>query len=49
MQITWTEPAASALEQIQDYIARDNRRAAWEVAQKIRHAVSQLADYPKLV
>lgn len=48
MRIIWTEPAARALECIQDYIARDNRRAAWEVAQTIRHAVSQLEDHPRL-
>jgi toxin ParE1/3/4 len=48
LRIIWTEPAARALERIQDYIARDNRRAAWEVAQTIRHAVGQLEDHPKL-
>lgn len=37
-----------ALEQIQDYIARDNRRAAWEVAQRVRHAVKQLEEHPKI-
>ncbi len=47
MRIIWTEPAARALESIQDYIARDNRRAALEVAQRIRHAVSQLEEHPK--
>ena len=48
VRINWTEPAARALESIQDYIARDNRHAAWEVAQRIRHAVSQLEDHPQL-
>ncbi|MCB1873231.1 MAG: type II toxin-antitoxin system RelE/ParE family toxin [Gammaproteobacteria bacterium] len=48
MRIIWTEPAARALESIQDYIAKDNRRVAWEVAQRIRHTVSQLEDHPKL-
>ncbi len=48
MRIIWTEPAARLLEHIQDYIARDNRRAAWEVTQTIRHAVNQLGDHPKL-
>ena len=48
MRITWTEPAARALESIQDYIARDNRRAALEVVQGIRYAVGQLEDHPKL-
>ncbi len=37
-----------ALESIQDYIAKDNRRAAWEVAQKIRQTVIQLKDHPRL-
>ena len=37
-----------ALEQIQDYIARDNRRAAWEVAQRVRHAVKRLEEHPKI-
>ena len=48
MQIICTEPAARALESIQDYIARENRRAAWEVTQRIQHAVSQLEDHPKM-
>ena len=37
-----------ALESIQDYIARDNPRAAFEVAQRIRVAVSQLTEHPKI-
>ena len=37
-----------ALESIQDYIAKDNRRAAWEVAQKIRQRVQQLKEHPRL-
>ena len=48
MRIVWTEPAAGALECIQDYIARDNRRAAWEVAQRVREAVNQLEENPKM-
>ena len=48
MKIVWTEPAARALESIQDYIAKDNRRAAWEVAQKIRQTVILLKDHPRL-
>lgn len=49
MRIVWTEPAARALESIQDYIARDNRRAAWEVANRVRHAVNQLEEHSKIV
>ncbi len=48
MKIVWTEPAARAFENIQDYIAKDNRRAAWEVAQKIRQRVQQLKEHPRL-
>jgi len=48
VRIIWTEPAARALELIQDYIASDNRRAAWEVTQTIRHAVNQLGNHPRL-
>jgi toxin ParE1/3/4 len=48
VRIVWTEPAAGALESIQDYIARDNRRAAWEVAQRVRQAVNQLEEHPKM-
>lgn len=48
MRVIWTEPAARALEDIQDYIARDNRRAAWEVAQRVRQAVNQLQEHPKM-
>ncbi|VAX33549.1 hypothetical protein MNBD_NITROSPIRAE01-1900 [hydrothermal vent metagenome] len=48
MQVKWTEPAAKALERIQDYIAKDNPRAAFEVVQEIRLAVSRLEEYPKI-
>ena len=48
MRIIWTEPAARALESIQDYIARDNRRAAWEVGERVCQAVNQLEEFPKL-
>ncbi len=48
MRIVWTEPAARALESIQDYIARDNRRAAWEVVSRVRKSVNQLEEFPKL-
>ena len=48
MRIRWTVPAAAALERIQDYIARENPRAAFEVVQRIRIAVSQLEIHPKV-
>jgi len=48
VHIRWTEPAADALNSIQDYIAMDNPRAAFEVAQRIGNAVSQLKEHPKI-
>jgi len=48
VRIRWTEPAARALEQIQDHIADHDPRAAFEVAQRIRHAVNQLFEHPRL-
>lgn len=48
MHIRWTAPAAGALESVIDYLARENPRAALEVAQRIGVAVSQLSTHPKL-
>jgi len=48
VRVRWTTPAAKALLAIQEYIARDNPRAAFEVAQHIRVAVEQLRDHPKM-
>ena len=48
MHIRWTEPAADALDSLQDYIAKDNPQAAFEVAQRIGHAVSQLEEHPRI-
>jgi toxin ParE1/3/4 len=48
VHIRWTEPAADALDSIQDYIAKDNPRAAFDVAQRIGNAVSQLEEHPKI-
>lgn len=48
MKIRWTKPAIHAFESIQDYIAQDNRRAAYEVAQKIKETVQRLSEYPQL-
>ncbi len=48
MHIRWAEPAADALDSLQDYIAKDNPRAAFEVAQRIGHAVSQLEEHPRI-
>ena len=48
MRIVWTQPAARALERTQNYIAKDNHRAAWEVARRVRQAVNQLEDHPRI-
>lgn len=48
MQVKWTEPAARALESIQNYIAKDKPSAAFEVVQKMRYATEQLNDHSKL-
>lgn len=47
MKVVWTEPAAQALEIIQDFIASDNSKAAWEVVQAIRKAVARLEVHPQ--
>ena len=48
MRVRWTEPAATALNKIQDYIAKENPRAAFEVAQRIQIAVNQLGEHPEI-
>ena len=48
MRVRWTEPAAKALESIQDYIAKDNPQVAFEVAQRIRLATGRLEEHPKI-
>ena len=48
MRVRWTEPAAKALESIQDYIAKDNPAAAFEVAQRIRIATVRLKEHPRI-
>ena len=48
MRVRWTTPAAKALLAIQDYIARENPSAAFEVAQHIRIAVDKLRDHPRM-
>ena len=48
MRVRWTEPAAKALESIQDYIAKDSPQAAFEVAQRIRLSTSFLGAHPKI-
>ncbi|MCZ6804980.1 MAG: type II toxin-antitoxin system RelE/ParE family toxin [Proteobacteria bacterium] len=48
MRIVWTEPAAKALEQIQDYVAKDNPAAAYDVAMTIKAAVQNLDSHPRM-
>ncbi|MFT5397134.1 MAG: toxin ParE1/3/4 [Gammaproteobacteria bacterium] len=48
MKIIWTEPAANAFEQIQDYIAKDNAAAAYQVAMTIEATVQNLILHPKM-
>ena len=48
MRVRWTEPAAVALADIQDYIAANNPRAAYQVAQRIQRIARQLESHPKL-
>ena len=49
MRVVWTAPALGHLEELQDFIARDNPRAAFQVAETIRAAVhSQLPGNPMM-
>lgn len=47
MRVRWTKIAATSLARIQDHIANENPRAAFEVTQRIRIAVRQLEEHPK--
>ena len=48
MKIVWTEPAAKALEDIQDYIAQDDPATAYDVAIIIKTVVQNLGLHPKM-
>ena len=48
VRVRWTEPAARALERIQDYLDADSPRAARTVTRCIRLAVHQLGEYPRI-
>jgi toxin ParE1/3/4 len=48
VRIRWTVPAAAALDRIQNYIAKENPKAAFEVVQRIQVAVSQLELHPNV-
>jgi toxin ParE1/3/4 len=46
-EIAWTNEAKSWLQQIYDYIARDNEEAAWQVILGIYERVQILRDFPE--
>lgn len=48
MRIRWTEGAAGNLDQVEEYIARDNPPAAVATVRKIIEAAQMLADYPTI-
>jgi len=48
MKIVWTRIALEALEDIADYIAADNPRAAYRVTETIRTSVERLAEFPNI-
>lgn len=45
-QVIWTEPALLQLEDIAEYIALENPRAAKELVRKIFHTITKLEDFP---
>jgi toxin ParE1/3/4 len=46
-EIKWTEPALERLNEIADYIARDNANAANRLADRIFEAVKLLKQFPE--
>ena len=46
--IRWTETAASDLQNIHDYIAKDSVTVARAVCGRLYDAVSQLGDFPDM-
>ena len=46
-EIEWTDEAKSWLQQIYDYIARDNEEGAWQVILGIYERVQILSDFPE--
>lgn len=46
-EIEWTDEAKSWLQQIYDYIARDNEEAAWQVILGIYDRVQVLREFPE--
>jgi addiction module RelE/StbE family toxin len=48
MLVRWTRRALADLDEIQDFIAEDSPRAAYEVARDIAAGADGLADHPHL-
>jgi len=46
MRVSWTRPAARDLEEIGDYIARENPAAAARTIERIRDRVRNLSGFP---
>jgi len=46
-EIAWTDQARAWLQDIYDYIARDNEEAAWQVVQGIYDRAQVLLDFPE--
>jgi toxin ParE1/3/4 len=46
-QLVWTDPALQDVEEIAEYIAIDNFRAAQKLVQKIFSSVERLEKFPK--
>lgn len=46
-QVIWTAPALSDLNEIADYIALDNFRAAQRLVQRVFSSVERLEQFPK--
>ena len=47
MRVRWTNPALRQLDEIQDYIAQDDPRAAFDLSERVRrHVTVLLPDHP---
>ncbi|MGA2537816.1 MAG: type II toxin-antitoxin system RelE/ParE family toxin [Terracidiphilus sp.] len=46
MKIIWSPTAVSDLRSIREYIARENPRAAYKVAARIKDSVNRLVNFP---
>jgi toxin ParE1/3/4 len=46
VRVRWLDQAVEDLKAVRAYIARHNPSAAVDIAQRIRHAVKILSDYP---